>query len=263
MSANSSKVLYFTAGSVPTVREIAEIARLETVFRNVQVRSGAVAGDTKFGSGLAETFDYLSGTTIPAAYSGVEGAVTITVPSDVAPDQFKVFPAAVTIDASNVDVQQLAAVKAVIAGGLATMTDLAADASVVWTSSDGTKATVDADGLVTAAAAGEATITATLTAGTAVTAGAIEADTELYTKAAHGFQTGDALKLVSLTGGNGLTAGTTYHFRKVTVDTGMLCASYANAAAKTPVPVNVTVDGTDVVLVKAPQVSTCVVTVAA
>lgn len=263
MSANTSKVLYFTTGSIPTARETAEISRLETVFRNVQVRSGAVVDDTKFGSGVLESFDFLAGTAIPSAYSGAEGAVTIAIPSDVAPDQFKVFPAAISLDASDADVQQLAAIKATIVNGLAAVTDHATDASVVWTNSDDTKATVDGDGKVTAVAAGTTTVTATLTAGTAVTGGAIEADDDIYTKAAHGFQTGDALKLVSLTGGTGATAGTTYYFRKLSANTGYLCANYAGAVAQTPTPVNVTVDATDVVLVKAPQTSTCAVTVVA
>lgn len=268
MSKVLSVVLFFTATALPTVAELAQVSRLETVFQNVKVRNGAApAADLKFGDNL-EAFDFLAGTNIPAAYSSVEGAVTNAVPSAVNPDHFKVFPAVLSLDASNVDVSQLAAVKAVITNGLATMTDLAADASVVWTNSDDTKATVGGDGLVTAVAAGSTTVTATLTAGTPVTAGAIEADDDVYTKAAHGFKTGDALKLVSLTGGTGLTAGTTYYFINtklasgaVDPDTGKLASSYANAVAGTAV--NVTVDATSVVLVAAPVTSTCVVTVVA
>lgn len=261
MSKVLSIVLFFTATAIPTDAEVAQIGRLETVFQNVRVRNGsAPVADFKYGDAL-ESFDFLAGTNIPTVFSEVEGAVTIAVPSAVNPDQFKVFPAAITIDASNADVQQLAAVKAVITNGLAAMTDLAADASVVWTNSDDTKATVGADGLVTAVAAGSTVVTATLTAATAVTAGAIAAATDLYTKAAHGFVTGDALKLVSLTGGTGLTAGTTYYFVKLSADTGKLASSYLNAIAGTVV--DVTVDATSVVLVKAPVVSTCAVTVAA
>ena len=262
MSKVLSVVLFFTASAIPTDAETAQIARLETVFQNVRVRNGAApVADFKYGETL-EPFDFLAGTNIPSVFSSVEGAVTIAVPSAVNPDQFKVFPAAVTIDASNADVQQLAAVKAAIVNGFAAMTDLSADASVVWSSSDATKATVGAGtGLVTAVAAGSTTVTATLTAGTTVTGGAIEADTDLYTKAAHGFKTGDALKLVSLSGGTGLTAGTTYYFVKSSDDTGKLASSYLNAIAGTVV--DVTVDATSVVLVAAPVTATCAVTVAA
>lgn len=269
MSKVLSVVLFFTATAFPTAVELAQVARLETVFRNVKVRDGsAAAADLRFSGGL-EAFDFLAGPNIPAAYSSVEGAVTIAVPSAVNPDQFKVFPATLAVDASNADVQQLAAVKAVITNGLAAMTDITTDATVAWASSDATKATVGAaTGIVTAVAAGSTTVTATLTAGTAVTAGAIAAATDLYTKAAHGFTTGLALKLVSLTGGTGLTAGTTYYFINtkltggaVDPDTGKLASSYANAIAGTAV--DVTVDATSVVLVAAPVTSTCVVTVAA
>lgn len=263
MSKVLSKVLYFMAGAVPTGPEAAAILRLETVFHNVQVRNGGLPiAQHKFGSNF-EAFDFLAGTTIPAEYSAIDGAVTISAPSAVAPDQFKLFPATCTIDASDVDKAQLCAVKAEIdpATGLAKMTDVSGDASVTYSSSDTGKATIGATGLLTAVAAGSTTITATLTAGTAVTGGAIEADDDIYTKTGHGFVTGDALKLVSLTGGTGLTAGTTYYFHKLGANTGYLCSSYANAIAATPVAV--TVDASSVVLVAAPQTSTTVVTVQA
>lgn len=264
MSAVTSKVLFFTADDVMSAAEAAQVARLETIYRDVQVRNGAATAAEQRFSGALESFAYLAGT-VPSAYSTGNEGLVLTTPSPVNPDHFKVFPATLGIDASNADVQQLAAVKAVIdpATGLATMTDLAAHASVVWTNSDDTKATVGADGLVTAVAAGSTTVTATLTAGTAVSAGAIEADTDVYTKAANGFITGQKLRLVSLSGGTGLSAGTDYFYRRLTVDTGYLCATLADAVAETPVPVNVTVDATSVVLVDTPVTSTCVVTVAA
>lgn len=262
MSKVLSIVLFFTASAIPTDAEVAQIGRLETVFQNVRVRNGAApVADFKYGDNL-ETFDFLAGTNIPTVFSEVEGAVTIAVPSAVNPDQFKIFPAAITIDASNLDVQQLAAIKAVITNGLAAMSDVTTDATVAWVSSDPTKATVGAaTGILTAVAAGATTVTATLTAATPVTAGAIAAATDLYTKVANGFVTGDALKLVSLTGGTGLTAGTTYYYVKLSADTGKLASSYLNAIAGTVV--DVTVDATSVVLVKAPVTSTCAVTVAA
>lgn len=260
MSAITSLVIYFTAGIVPTAIELAEIARLETTrpFK-VKVRSGLTATETLFGGSRLEACDYVAGKAIPAAYSGAK--TTIAVPSDVGADQFKVFPATLSLDASNADVTQLSAIAATISAttGLAVISDLAADAAVVWTSSDPTKATVGGDGLVTAVAAGSTTVTATYTAATQVTGGAIEADDDIYTKSAHGFVTGDAVLLVSLTNGTGLTAGTTYYFSKISANTGYLCSSYANAILGTAV--DVTVDATSVVLVKAPQTSTCVVTV--
>lgn len=262
MSAVNSKVLFFLAAAVATDAELAAINRLQTVYREVKVCDGSVADAAKYGSGLLESFDFLAGT-IPTAYSSVEGAVTLTVPSSVAPDQFKVLPAAVSIDASNVDVQQLAAVKSVIdpATGLATMTDLAAHASVVWTSSDETKATVGADGLVTAVAAGTTNVTATLTAGTPVTGITGEADTELLTKAAHGFKTGDYLKLTALTGGTGLTVNTLHFAIVKSVDTLQLASSLANAVAGTAEAF--TADISDATLVPAPVTAVCAVTVIA
>lgn len=263
MSKVTSVVLYFTAGILPTAVEVAEIARLSTVMENVRVRNGAVAAETLF-SGKIEACDFVAGKAIPATYTDAPASKTVlAIPSDANPDQFKVFPAAITIDASNLDVQQLAAIKAEInaATGFAAMTNLSADATVTYASSDTNKATVSATGLVTAVAAGATNITATLTAGTPVTAGAIEADDDVYTKAAHGFLTGEALKLVSLTGGTGLTAGTTYYFIKTGTNTGKFATTYANAVAGTAI--NVTLDATNVVLVKAPVTSVCAVTVAA
>lgn len=165
MSAVNSKVLFFLAAAVATAAEVAAIARLETVFRNVKVRDGSVVANNSYGSGLLESFDFLAGT-VPTAYSSVEGAVTITIPGATLPDDFKVFPAVLSIDASDVDVQTPAAVKAEIVNGLATLTNLTGDASVGWTSSDTGKATVHATtGKITAVAAGTTTITATLTIG--------------------------------------------------------------------------------------------------
>ncbi len=87
---------------------------------------------------------------------------------------------------------------------------------------------------------------ATLNAGTTVTGGAIEADDNIYTKAAHGFVTGDRVSLDSLTGGTGLTAGNYYFFHRLSSSTGYLCSTYALAVAGTAI--NVTVDASAVVL---------------
>lgn len=79
-----------------------------------------------------------------------------------------------------------------------------------------------------------------------VTGGAITASTKLYAKTGHGFATGQRVYLVSLTGGTGLTAATSYWFHRLGPDTGYLCATRALALAGTPA--NVTVDATSVVL---------------
>lgn len=253
------KVIYFTSGGTPTAFEAAQIARLEKTFRTVVVRRGDVVADTKYGTAL-EAADYVAGTLIPSAYTDVE--TTISVPNEFGCDQLKVWPSAAGPDASDGDVIQMTAVAATISAttGLAIQTDVTT--SCVWTSSDTNKATiVSGTGVLTAVAAGATTITATYTTGTSVTGGAIEADDEIYTKADHGFVTGDDVKLVSLSGGTGLTAGTTYYFHRLTDNTGYLCSSFANAVAGTPVAVSA--DGSSVVLVRAPQTATAVVTVVA
>jgi hypothetical protein len=79
-----------------------------------------------------------------------------------------------------------------------------------------------------------------------VTGGAIEADDNIYTKASHGFTTGQRLQLSTLTGGTGLTAGNTYWFHKLSANTGYLCATLADAIAGTAI--NVTLDATSVVI---------------
>ena len=80
-----------------------------------------------------------------------------------------------------------------------------------------------------------------------ITAGAIEADDEVYTKVAHGLVTGQRVVLTSFTGGTGLTAGTTWYFHRLSADTGYLCATRALAEAGTP-GTACTVDATSVVL---------------
>lgn len=82
----------------------------------------------------------------------------------------------------------------------------------------------------------------------AVTGGAVAESTDVYTKTAHGFITGDRLTLNSLTGGTGLTSGNIYYFHRLTSSTGYLCSTYANALAGTPI--NVTVDASNVSLTR-------------
>lgn len=256
MSQSPVKVIYFTAGQVPSAREVAEILRLQLNFSTVLVRRGDIAADATYGSGRKEYAAeialgtvVLAGTNIPTAYSGLSGAVTLTVSSVIAPDQFVLLPATRTIDASDVDVQQMVAAKAVVdpSTGLARIIDLSGNPMVTYASSDAAKATVSSTGLVTAVAAGSAVITATLQPGTSVTGGTLTATTDIYAKTAHGFGTGAKVNLVSLTGGTGAVAGTDYYFRRIDADSGYLCATLANALAGTPV-VDITVDATSVVL---------------
>lgn len=83
--------------------------------------------------------------------------------------------------------------------------------------------------------------------GTAITGGAIEADDDVYTKTAHGLETGDRVVLTSFSGGTGLTAATVWYFSKLTANTGYLCATPADAIAGT-LGTACTVDATSVVL---------------
>lgn len=266
MAKSTSVVLYFTAGFLPTALELAQIARLETVFREVRVRNGAVPADTLFGARI-EACDYVAGPAVPEAYSGAElgNKPVISLPTAVNPDDFKVYPATLTIDASDVDVQTPAAVKAEIdpATGLAKLTNLTGDESVSWLSSDPTKATVHAStGKITAVAAGSTVITATLQAAAAVTGIAAEADDDIFTKEeAHGFVTGDAVNLLNLGGGTGFgSVGDTRYIIRLGVNTFMLASSYANAVAKTAI--NVTGDASGASMCKARVAATMALTVA-
>lgn len=268
MSQAAKKVLYFISGRQPTALEQQEIDRLSTVFSSVQIRSGKIAAESVFGDTHIESFDFLAGTDIPTAYSGAEGAVVLSgIPSGTNPDQFKVFPAAVTLNHVTPDTQQLGAVKAVVSAstGLAVMTDLAADASVTYVSSDATKATVSSTGKVTSVAAGATTITATLTAGTPVTTVTATGATDLVNKAAHGFVQGDKVRLTATTGAAGLAAGTDYYViarSSIIVDpvnTFKLATTFANAEAGTAI--DITSDGSSMTFVKSPVTSTCAVTV--
>lgn len=264
MSKVLSKVLFFAAGAVLTASEAAQVARLQTVFQNVGVRNGSSVADTKFGTKL-ESFDFLAGTAIPSAYSTDNEALVLTVPSAVNPDDFKVYPATLTIDASDVDVQTPAAVKAEVdpATGLAKLTNLTGDASVTWASSDTGKATVHATtGKITAVAAGETTITATLQAVASITGIAGAALTDIFTKAAHALVTGDAVNLLGVGGGTGFgSVGDTRYIIKLTADTFKLATSYANAVAGTAI--DVTADATNASICKARVTATMVLTVQA
>ncbi len=254
-------VIYFTTNATPAASEVAAIARLGATFETVLARNGAASG-TAYGSGLLELADYVAGTNIPAAYSSAY--TTITVPSAVNPDQFALLPATLTIDASNVDVQQLVAVKSAIDAttGLATITDLSADATVTYASSDATKATIGATGVLTAVAAGSTTITATLQAVASITGINAEADDDLFTKSAHGLVTGDAINLLALGSGTGFgSIGDTRYVIKVSATTFKLATTFANAMVGTAI--DVTADATSATVCKARATATSVITVAA
>ncbi len=262
---NAKVILYFTAGLVATAVEAAEIARLQTGFGSVFVRNGQTAADTLFGTRI-EPCDYVAGKSIPAAYTDADkgNKTVLTVPSAINPDDFKVFPATLTIDASDVDVQTPAAVKAAIDAntGFAAMTNMTGDATCTWLSSDATKATVNAaTGKITAVAAGATTITATYAPGTAVALITAEADDETLTKVAHGFTHGQSVKMTALTGGTGFTNGNTYYVIYKTVDTFQLATSYANAIAGTPQAISA--DGTGITLIPSPVSASMALTVQA
>lgn len=66
------KVLYFTAGPIPTPQEQADIAALRTLAEpayEVGVRNGAA--NAQFGTGRNEPADYAAGT-IPTAYNTLD-----------------------------------------------------------------------------------------------------------------------------------------------------------------------------------------------
>jgi len=254
MAKSTAIVLFFTAGMLPTAVELSQISRLETAFRSVKVRRSDVAADTLLGTRI-ETCNYVAGVNIPAAYTDADkgNKPTIALPSDINPDDFKVFPAILTIDASDVDVQTPAAVKAEIDAttGKAKMTNLTGDATVTWASSDATKATVNAStGKITAVAAGSTNITATLQASASITGVAAAAATDLFTKAAHGLALGDAVDLLALGSGTGFgSIGNTRYVIPVSADTFKLATSYANAVAGTAI--DVTGDATNATICRA------------
>jgi len=171
VTLDTRKILFFTAGEFPTAAEIALMARIRG---NVLARNAAA--DCTYGTRL-EAADGLAGS-IPATYLTGEGS---TVDTDVFslgdvtpeatdyPEDFNVFPATGTL-AAEATLQLYAIIADLAEGtGVITLSDIAAETEVAWTSSDETKVTVDTNGLVTAVATGTATITATYTYATEAT----------------------------------------------------------------------------------------------
>lgn len=85
--------------------------------------------------------------------------------------------------------------------------------------------------------------------GTAVTGATVEADDDIVTKAAHGFVTGDRIRLTAITNGTGLTLNNYYFVHRLSDSTLYLCATLADAQAGTPVAVSA--DGTGLTLTPA------------
>ena len=79
--------------------------------------------------------------------------------------------------------------------------------------------------------------------GAEVTGVTAEADDDILTKAAHGFETGDPVTFVSGTGFTGLVAATKYFAIKLNANTFKLATTYALAIAGTGI--NITADGAD------------------
>ncbi|HWA15644.1 MAG TPA: hypothetical protein VG817_04370, partial [Gemmatimonadales bacterium] len=78
--------------------------------------------------------------------------------------------------------------------------------------------------------------------GTALTSVTAEADDDLFTKVAHGLQTGDPVVLTAMTSVVGVTVGTRYWVIKASADTFKLASTYALAVAGTGI--DITTDGT-------------------
>lgn len=153
----TKKIIFFTAGVVPTEAEQAQIDALNALSApgyNVAVRNSTQSAS--FGSGI-EACDFVAGT-IPTAFN----AKTNYGEANAArPVNFSLLPAVHSLAA--LATKQLQALKA---NGTDISALTLADVTAVTTtyaSSDATKATVSAGGLVTAVAAGTATITATHT----------------------------------------------------------------------------------------------------
>lgn len=78
---------------------------------------------------------------------------------------------------------------------------------------------------------------------TSVTA---EADDDLLTKASHGLQTGDRVKITDITGGTGLTVDTYYWVIRASSSTFKLATTWKNAYDGTGI--NITLDGTGITI---------------
>jgi len=150
----AKKIIYFTAGFTPTTTEAAEIALLNNLGGNynIAVRNGAESAS--FGYGI-ETSDFVAGT-IPTAFNAVP--VYAGIHADK-PTAFKIL-ASVTLAA--LATKQLYPI-IVTGNDLTALNASLLTANVTYASSVAAKATVDANGLITAVATGATVITATYT----------------------------------------------------------------------------------------------------
>jgi hypothetical protein len=159
----TKKILYFTAGPVPTAGELADIDVLNTLILpgySIGVRNGAESGS--FGAGIEAT-DFVAGT-VPTAFNARPAYGFIDA---LRPLVFDVWPKTAAIVGTAT--KQLYPVK--ISGtDIANLASALVTANIGYVSSDETKATVHAtSGLITGVAAGTSTITATLTYATGKT----------------------------------------------------------------------------------------------
>lgn len=159
----TKKILFFTAGTVATVAEQAQIDALNALNApgfTVGVRNAAQ--NASFGSGI-ESCDFVAGT-IPTAYNAKTNYGEAHASRPV---KFALLPATHSLAVSAT--KQLQALKATGNDVSAlTLADVTA-VSTTYASSDAAKATVSAGGLVTGVAAGTTTITATHTYATGKT----------------------------------------------------------------------------------------------
>lgn len=90
------------------------------------------------------------------------------------------------------------------------------------------------------------TVDTVFTAQTAVTGVVVEADTELFTKTAHGLVAGDRITFLAKTGGTGITLGTAYFV----IATGLTANDFKVSLTSGGAAINVTLDGTAISYVK-------------
>lgn len=162
----TKKILFFTAGTLATAGELAQIAALNAMAvpgYEVGVRNSQASGS--FGAGI-EDCDLVAGT-IPTAFNAKTdfGEAHASRPAE-----FALLPA--THELAAAATKQLQALKATgVDVSDLTLADVTA-VTTTYASDDTDVATVSAGGLVTGVAAGEATITAThtYTAGKTITA---------------------------------------------------------------------------------------------
>ena len=147
---------YFTAGSIPTAAELAEIDAanaLAVPAYSVLVMNGAIAHDKK-------TVDFVAGT-IPTAYAGDTDYGDLDAARPLA---FKVWPISGSLSHGGGATLQLLAIKTTGTLDAIVNTDVTAStAGTTYASSDEGVATVSAEGLVDTVAEGTCTITATYT----------------------------------------------------------------------------------------------------